>query len=112
MILSPSIVLPVRENEVLGCLGVFYHSKWNKRDCKTSRTIRRGEYPAGTVKKDKPNFRRCRKNCKFERGILYYKKCSGKKTATSSDQFPGASEWRVCVRSEEEKKTILGVIHS
>ena len=79
MILSPSIVLPVRENEVLGCLGVFYHSKWNKRDCKTSRTIRRGEYPAGTVKKDKPNFRRCRKNCKFERGILYYKKCSGKR---------------------------------
>ena len=34
-----------------------------------------------------------------------------KKTATSSDQFPGASEWMVCVRSEEEKKRILESCH-
>ena len=42
--------------------------------------LRRGEYPAGTEKKDKPNFRRrYRNNYKFEGGILYYKKCSGKR---------------------------------
>ena len=41
--------------------------------------LRRGEYPAGTEKKDKPNFRRrCRNSKKFEGGVLYYNKCSGK----------------------------------
>ena len=24
---------------MVGCLGVFYHSKWNKRGCKTLRSI-------------------------------------------------------------------------
>ena len=36
------------------------------------------EYPPGTEKKEKPNFRRrCRNKYKFG-GILYYKNCSGK----------------------------------
>lgn len=74
--------------------------------------LRRGKYPDDIQKKDKPNFRRrCRNNFKFEGGILYYKKCSGKKAATISGQFPGASEWRVCVRSEEDKRRILESCH-
>ena len=49
----------------------------------------------------------CRNN---QGGILCYKKCSGKRlqqTKTNSQ----ASEWRVCVRSEEEKKRILKSCH-
>ena len=62
--------------------------------------LRRGEYPVVTVKKNKPNFRRCRNNYKSEGGILSYKKCSGKKTGTSLDQFPRAS----CVSGVRRKR--------
>ena len=65
------------------------------------------EYLAGTVKKDKLNFWRCRNN--WRRNFL--QEMLWKKIATSLEQFLGASEWRMCVRSEEEKKRILESCH-
>ncbi len=65
--------------------------------------LRQGDYPEGTQKKDKANFRRkCRNNFKFEDGQLLYKKCLS--TGKATEQMPGASEWKICIRSEEEKK--------
>ena len=70
--------------------------------------LHRGEYPSGIEKKDKANFRRkCRNNYKFEKGTLYYKKCTVKEV----ELIPGASEWKVCIRSEKEKTRVLESCH-
>ena len=66
--------------------------------------VRRGDYPAGLTKAEKANFRRkCRQNFKFEDGVLYYKKCS----KAEKDE-----EWRICVRSSEEKARVLESCHA
>ncbi len=47
---------------------------------------------------------------KFEDGQLLYKKCLS--TGKATEQMPGASKWKICIRSEEEKKKILDSCHS
>ena len=65
----------------------------------------------GMEKKDKANFRRkCRNNYRFEAGQLFYKKYRVKDT-NEDEQLPGRSEWKICVRSEEEKRRILESCH-
>ena len=63
--------------------------------------LRRGEYPSGIGKGEKANLRRrCRNNFKLEDGILYYKKAGE------------VLEWKVCVRSDEEKMKIIESCHA
>ena len=64
--------------------------------------IRYGKYPEGMPKGEKANLRRKCKNFKFEDGILYHRKSSD----SSQD------DWRVCVRSDEEKLRILELCHA
>ena len=60
-------------------------------------------YPEGYTKADKTNLRRkCRQNFKLEDGVLYYRK--NIKTASEP--------WRICVRTDNEKKRILESCHS
>ena len=62
--------------------------------------LRRGEYPVGLNKGEKANLRRrCRNNFKVENEVLYYKKARGE-------------EWKICVRSEDEKKRIMESCHA
>ena len=54
--------------------------------------------PKGMTKGEKANLRRkCKNNFKFETGMLYYKK----------DGIDEASKWKICVRSDDEKRRIL-----
>ena len=63
--------------------------------------LRRGEYPGGLNKGEKANLRRrCRNNFKLDKEVLYYKKAGGE------------SEWKICVRSEDEKKRIMESCHA
>ena len=66
--------------------------------------IRYGQYPDSLGKGEKANLRRkCRNNFKFEAGILYYRKVTKQKDAENT--------WRICVRTEEEKKQIMESCH-
>ena len=66
--------------------------------------LRKGEYPENiSSKTEKANFRRkCRQNFKFENGSLYYKK----------NTKAAGEDWRMCVRSIEEKSRILEDCHA
>ena len=65
----------------------------------------RGKYPFGMEKGEKANLRRrCRNNSKVAEGILYFRK------AVKGDS--DGVQWRVCTRSEEEKKRIMESCHS
>ncbi|KAL5509062.1 hypothetical protein EMCRGX_G004343 [Ephydatia muelleri] len=55
------------------------------------------------TKGGKANFRRkCKNNFQFETGMLYFKK----------DGIDEASQWKICVRSDNEKRQILESCHS
>ena len=63
--------------------------------------LRCSQYPKGMTKGE--NLRRkCKNNFKFETGMLYYKK----------DAIDEASKWKICVRSDDEKRRILESCHS
>ena len=65
--------------------------------------LRSSQYPKGMTKGEKANFRRkCKNNVKFETGMLCYKK----------DGIDEASQWKICVRSDNEKRRILESCHS
>ena len=67
-----------------------------------------GKYPEDLTKGEKANFRRkCRNNFKFDAGILYYKV---KKAKDASN--PECDAWRVCFRTEEERKKIIEACHA
>ena len=69
--------------------------------------LRKGEYPSGIGKGEKANLRRrCRNNFKLEGGVLYYKK------ALSAKESEDQSEWKICVRSNEEKQKIMESCHA
>ena len=71
--------------------------------------LHRGIYPEGLSKGEKANFRRkCKNNYKFEDGVLYYTKCIGRVPTVSSEE----TNWRICVRSNDEKQRILQSCHS
>ena len=57
------------------------------------------EYPKGMTKGNKDASV---KIFKFETGMLYYKK----------DGINEASKWKICVRSDDEKRRILESCHS
>ena len=60
----------------------------------------RGTYPDGFSKAEKANLKqKCRNNFKIEDGVLHYRKNGGNEKEEN--------QWRVCVRSEEEKARIL-----
>ena len=61
--------------------------------------LRCSQYTKGMTKGEKANLRR---KCKFETGMLYYKK----------DGIDEASKWKICVRSDDEKRRILESCHS
>ena len=86
---------------MVGCLGVFYHSKWNKRDCKTSRSIYKENTQLALRRKD---VETTKEGFSTARNALENRLQQAK---TNSQ----ATEWRVCVRSEEEKKRILKSCH-
>ena len=62
--------------------------------------LRCSQYPKGMTKGDLR--RKCKNNFKFETGMLYYKK----------DGIDEASKWKICVRSDDEKRRILESCHS
>ena len=65
--------------------------------------LRAGVYPSGFSKGEKVNLRRkCRNNYKFEDGVLLFRKCIGRQAG---------GEWRICVRTVEDKKRILQSCH-
>ena len=67
--------------------------------------LRCRQYHKGMTKgeREKANLRRkCKNNFKFETGMLYYKK----------DGIDEASKWKICVRSDNEKRRILESCHS
>ena len=64
-------------------------------------TYLRKEYPSGISKGEKGI--RCRK---LEGGVLYYKK------ALSAEDSEEQSEWKICVRSKEEKQKIMESCHA
>ena len=65
--------------------------------------LRSSQYPKGMTKGEKANFRRkCKNNFKFETGMLYFHK----------DGIDEASQWKICVRSDNEKRQILESCHS
>ena len=68
--------------------------------------LRHGRYPNGLSKGEKANHRRkCHKNFLFERGLLYYRRAKG---ADEVEEEP----FRICVRTEEEKKRIMESCHA
>ena len=65
--------------------------------------LRCSQYPKGMTKGEMANSRRkCKNNFKLETGMLYYKK----------DGIDEASKWKICVRSDNEKRRILESCHS
>ena len=63
--------------------------------------LRKGEYPSGFSKGEKANLRRkCRNNYKLEEGMLYYRKAGAE------------SDWKICVRSEDETRKIMESCHA
>ena len=66
--------------------------------------LRSSQYPQEHDKeREKANLRlNCKNNFKFETGMLYYKK----------DGIDEASKWKICVRSDDEKRRILESCHS
>ena len=67
------------------------------------RILRSSQYPKGMTKGEKTNLRRkCKNNFKFETGMLYYK----------NNGIDEASKWKICVRSDDEKRRILESCHS
>ena len=58
------------------------------------------------TKGEKANLRRkCKNNFKFETGMLYY-------NVYKKDGIDEASKWKICVRSDDEKRRILESCHS
>ena len=65
----------------------------------------RGKYPDGFSKAEKANLRRkCRNNFMMDKGVLHYRKNTGGEK--------DGNDWRICIRSEEEKTRILESCHS
>ena len=65
--------------------------------------LRCSQYTKGMTKGEKANLRRkCKNNFKFETGMLYYK----------NNGIDEASKWKICVRSDDEKRRILESCHS
>ena len=63
--------------------------------------LRRNQYPEGISKGDKANLR-CK--CKLDCGVLYFKKVK---------KGEGDGEgWKICVRTEDEKRRILESCHA
>ena len=68
--------------------------------------LMRGECLAEFSKAEKANLRRrCRSNFKVEDGIVEYR------TARKQGEEAGVDEWRVCVRTKEEKARVLESCH-
>ena len=66
--------------------------------------LRRTQYPEGISKEDKANLRRKCKNFKFDCGVLYFKRVK---------KGEGDGEgWKICVRTEGEKRRILLSCHA
>ena len=64
-----------------------------------------GRYPDSYCKGEKANLRRkCHNNFKFTNGVLYYKMA----VKAKMDQ----ENWRICVRTDEEKQSILESCHA
>ena len=57
------------------------------------------QYPTSMTKGEKAS--KSKNNFKFETGMLYYKK----------DGIDEASKWKICVRSDDEKRRILESCH-
>lgn len=88
-------------------LSAFVYSRRAQRDFMDElKTIElyllRGEYPTDYTKAAKANLRRkCRDNYKLEDGMLYYRR------NVSNECEP----WRICVRTEDEKMSVLESCH-
>ena len=66
--------------------------------------LRMNQYPKGISKGDKANLRRKCKNFKFDCGVLYFRRVK---------KGEGDEEgWKICVRTEDEKKRILESCHA
>ena len=86
---------------MVGCLAVFHHLKSNKRDCKTLRTI----YGENTQLALTNLGEGVEKTTSLKEQFFTTTNALEKRLQQAhADQFPGDSDWRVCVMSEEEKK--------
>ena len=70
--------------------------------------LRFGRYPDTYSKGEKANLRRkCHNNYQFSNGVLYYKRAvNGNKSRKEEEN------WRICVRTEEEKQRNLESCHA
>ncbi len=75
--------------------------------------ILHGKYPdRDLTKNEKTNLRRkCRNNYRIQDGILQYR-VSSRSSCEDEDKSDTMICWKICVRSEEEKKRILGSCHA
>ncbi len=74
--------------------------------------LENNEYPEGLTKDGKRNWRRrCCENFKIENGQLFHRKCDRKKKE-QEQQEPNQSEWKRCIKTNEEKDRIFRSCHS
>ena len=72
--------------------------------CEVENYLLRGEYPLNFTKAEKSNLRRrCRNNFRIELGVLQYR---------ANSKSTEEEEWKVAVRSNEEKQRILESCHA
>ena len=70
------------------------------------------KYPEGLLKDSKRNWRRkCRENFKIENGQLFHRK-GDRKAVKEQEQEHGSNEWKLCIKTSEEKERIMRSCHS
>lgn len=71
------------------------------------------EYPENLTKEEKRNFRRkCNENYKIENGQLLHRKCYRQKAKGQHQPNQLEDQWKLCIRTEEEKARVLRSCHS
>ena len=71
--------------------------------------LQNNTYPEGLSKDSKRNWRhKCTENYKIQEGQLFHRKSTRSKSKEQKDE----SEWKRCVRTQEEKERMLKSCHS
>ena len=70
--------------------------------------LRMNQYPKGISKGDKANLKRICKNFKFDCGVLYFRRVK----KGEGDEEGWKEGWKICVRTEDEKRRILESCHA
>ena len=74
--------------------------------------MRTSQYPEEISKRDKANLRRKSKNFKFDCGVYYFKRVKKGEGDGEGDEEGDGEGWKICVRTEDEKRCILESYHA